>query len=119
MENKNFNGDKGLANHYEGFVELNLEPISKEEMARLMEEQKIQHFTNILKYLRYKSASVKDTDMGVTISSVNTEGKDWFYCVENTKTGEMITYWCYNDEIAGEVDEPEVCARGMWEYMTA
>ena len=111
----NLNGDNGLANHSE--IIINLNPISEEEIAHLKNEQDIQHLTNILKYLRYKSASVKDTGMGVIIESINTEGQDWFYYIADANTEEMITYWCYDDEISGEVDEPEVCARGMMEYM--
>ena len=120
MYNNNENGVKGLANHK---FSIDLKPISEGEIARLKKEQEIQHLTNILKYLRYKSASVKDTGMGVIIESINTEGKDWFYYVADINKKdeygdpEMITYWCYDDEISGEVDEPEVCARGMMEYM--
>lgn len=99
------------------FINISIEKMDEKEIARLKKEQELQHFTNILKYLRYKSASVKDTGMGVIIESINTEGKDWFYYVADANTEEMITYWCYDDEISGEVDEPEVCARGMMEYM--
>lgn len=120
MYNNNENGVKGLANHK---FNIDLKPISDGEIALLKKEQEIQHLANILKYLRYKSASVKDTGMGVIIESINTEGKDWFYYVADINKKdeygdpEMITYWCYDDEISGEIDEPEVCARGMMEYM--
>lgn len=123
MYNFNDNGDNGLANRNNEFINISIEPMDEKEIARLKKEQEIQHFTNILKYLRYKSASVKDTGMGVIIESINTEGKDWFYYVadinkkDENGDPEMITYWCYDDEITGEVDEPEVCARGMMEYM--
>lgn len=113
----NDNGDNGLASHNNEFINISIEPIDEKEIARLKKEQEIQHLTNILKYLRHKSASVKDTGMGVIISSVNTEGQDWFYHIADANTEEMITYWCYDDEITGEVDEPEVCARGMMKYM--
>lgn len=105
------------------FINIDLKPISEEEIIHLKKEQELQHFTNILKYLRYKSASVKDAGLGVIIESINTEGEDWFYYVadinkkDESGDPEMITYWCYDDEISGEVDEPEVCARGMMEYM--
>ena len=99
------------------FINISIEKMDEQEIARLKKEQDIQHFTNILRYLRYKSASVKDTGLGVIISSINTEGTDWFYYIADIKNEEMITYWCYNDEITGEVDEPVVCARGMMEYM--
>lgn len=123
MYQNNDNGDNGLANRNNGFINISIEPLDEKEIVRLKKEQEIQHFTNILKYLRYKSASVKDTGMGVIIESINTEGKDWFYYVADINKKdedgdpEMITYWCYDDEISGEVDEPEVCARGMMEYM--
>jgi hypothetical protein len=123
MYNNSDNGVNGLANRNNGFINISIEPLDEKEIARLKKEQELQHFTNILKYLRYKSASVKDTGMGVIIESINTEGKDWFYYVADINKKdedgdpEMITYWCYDDEISGEVDEPEVCARGMMEYM--
>lgn len=123
MYNFNDNGDNGLANHNNEFINISIEPIDEKEIAHLKKEQEIQHFTNILKYLRYKSASVKDTGMGVIVESINTEGQDWFYYVADINKKDedgdyvMITYWCYDDEISGEVDEPEVCARGMMEYM--
>ena len=123
MEKSFNNGANGPANRNNGFINISIEPMDEKEIARLKKEQELQHFTNILKYLRYKSASVKDTGMGVIIESINTEGKDWFYYVADINKKdedgdpEMITYWCYDDEITGEVDEPEVCARGMMEYM--
>ena len=123
MYNNNENDVNGLVNLNNEFINISIEPMDEKEIAQLKKEQEIQHFTNILKYLRYKSDSVKDTGMGVIIESVNTEGKDWFYYVSDINkkdeygNQEIITYWCYNDEITGEVDEPEVCARGMMEYM--
>lgn len=123
MEKSFINDDNGLVNREFSINLDNLEPLSEEEIARLKREQVIQHFTNILKYLRYKSASATDTGLGVIVESINTEGKDWFYYVADINkkdedgNPEMITYWCYDDEITGEVDEPEVCARGMMEYM--
>lgn len=123
MYQNNDNGVNGPANRNNEFINISIEPMDEKEIARLKKEQELQHFTNILKYLRYKSASVKDTGMGVIIESINTEGKDWFYYVADINKKdedgdpEMITYWCYDDEITGEVDEPEVCARGMMEYM--
>ena len=117
--NNNMNDDKGLVN--QKFI-IDLKPISEGEIAHLKKEQEIQHLTNILKYLRYRIASVEDTGRGVIICSYNIDG-DWFYSIADINKKdeygdtEIITYWCYDDEISGEVDEPDICASGMMEYM--
>ena len=104
-------------------INITLEAVNEQENAHLKEEQTIEHLTNILAYLRYRNASVNEESMGVIIESVNTEGEDWFYFVydANQKDEEgdpvMITYWCYQDEISGDIDSPEVCARGIWDFI--
>ena len=100
LKEKRLNDNKGLVNQKDCIV--NLEPIREKELAHMKEEQELQHLANICRYLAYTDKAVLDETMGVVISSINTEGDDWFYYVEDSKTEEMVTYWCYCDEISGD-----------------